>query len=299
MSSTLRIALGPLLYFWPREQVLDFYRDIAASQVDVVYLGEAVCSKRRELNLEDWLSVARSLTEAGKEVVLSTLTLIEAESELAVVRRICGNDDYVVEANDFTAINILCELGSRRFVTGPSVNIYNAFTLAFLNRHGLKRWVLPVELGRDTLADMQSQRPAGVETEIFAFGRLPLAYSARCFTARSKNLPKDDCQFVCNAFPDGLVMSTREDQPFLAFNGIQSQSAKVFSLLGEIPTLRNLGVDLLRISPQSKATGAIIDVFKQNLTRDEIPEQALEELADLAIGEICRGYWRGDAGMAA
>lgn len=44
------------------------------------------------------------------------------------------------------------------------------------------------------------QRP---EVELFAYGHLPLAYSARCFTARAENLPKDDCQFVCLNYPEG------------------------------------------------------------------------------------------------
>jgi collagenase-like PrtC family protease len=299
MLTTPRISLGPILYLWPRQRVLDFYQEIAASAVDIVYLGETICSKRRELDLDDWLSVAETLAEAGKEVVLSTLTLIEAESEVAVVRRICSNDQYMVEANDFTAINILSENGSRGFVTGPSVNIYNVATLGLLSEQGLRRWVLPVELGGDTLADMQAQRPAGMETEVFAFGRLPLAYSARCFTARSENLAKDNCQLVCGEFPDGLLMSTREDQEFLALNGIQTQSSKVFSLLSEVPDLRRLGVDVIRISPQSKSTGQIIDVFKQNVGRDEIPDESIEQVAGLAVGEVCQGYWRGGAGIAA
>jgi collagenase-like PrtC family protease len=44
-----------------------------------------------------------------------------------------------------------------------------------------------------------------METELFGYGRLPLAFSARCFTARHYNLQKDDCQFRCLDHPDGLV----------------------------------------------------------------------------------------------
>jgi len=88
-----------------------------------------------------------------------------------------------------------------------------------LAKQGLKRWVLPVELSRQTLADMQRLRPDGVETEVLVYGRLPLAYSARCFTARAHNLPKDDCQFRCLDYPDGLPLSTREGEDFLVLNG--------------------------------------------------------------------------------
>ena len=38
--TTARLSLGPLLYYWPRQQTFDFYDEIANSTVDVVYLGE-------------------------------------------------------------------------------------------------------------------------------------------------------------------------------------------------------------------------------------------------------------------
>jgi collagenase-like PrtC family protease len=45
----MKIALGPLQYYWPRETVLAFYREVAGWPVDTVYLGETVCSRRREV----------------------------------------------------------------------------------------------------------------------------------------------------------------------------------------------------------------------------------------------------------
>ena len=42
----MQIALGPILYFWPKAKVKAFYRQVAESDVDRVYLGETVCSKR-------------------------------------------------------------------------------------------------------------------------------------------------------------------------------------------------------------------------------------------------------------
>ena len=43
MTRTMKLALGPLLYYWPREAVLAFYREAAGWPVDCVYLGETVC----------------------------------------------------------------------------------------------------------------------------------------------------------------------------------------------------------------------------------------------------------------
>ncbi|MBD3646518.1 MAG: U32 family peptidase, partial [Pseudomonadales bacterium] len=47
----MKISIGPIQYFWRRDDVFAFYEDIAQSRADIVYLGETVCSKRRELKL--------------------------------------------------------------------------------------------------------------------------------------------------------------------------------------------------------------------------------------------------------
>lgn len=290
-----KLSLGPLLYYWPRDDVFKFYENIADTAVDIVYLGETVCSKRRLLRPEAWLQLAGLLNEAGKEVVLSTLTLLEANSELSALRKICSNDQYMIEANDMTAVQLMS--GKKSFVTGPAVNIYNSRTLEVLARSGLKRWTLPVELSKETLVAMHQDRPLGVETEIFVFGRLPLAYSARCFTARAHNLPKDDCQYRCLDYADGLLLKTREDESFLVLNGIQTQSAKTQNLVSDIDDFVNLEIDVLRISPQSKNTEQIIDIFDSCLRGKISSLDAEKKLQQYIMSGECDGYWHGQAGM--
>lgn len=201
----------------------------------------------------------------------------------------------MVEANDVSAIQLLSAAG-KDFVTGPSVNIYNQRSLQLLARKGLKRWVLPVELSLETLRDLQAQRPDGVETEVFALGRLPLAYSARCYTARSHNLPKDDCRFVCLDYPDGRLLKTREGEEFLVLNGIQTQSALTHQALDQLPQLQHLGVDVLRISPQSSGTLRILEIF--DAARSGAAAGPLEEelIGLLPLG-ACNGYLVQQAGM--
>jgi collagenase-like PrtC family protease len=292
----LKLALGPILYFWPRATVLAFYRRLADAPVDVVYLGEVVCSKRRALRLEDWLGIAEYLRRAGKEVVLSTLALVEAESELGLMRRIAGNGRFRVEANDMAAVNMLA--GHAAFVAGPHLNTYNHETLALLHSTGARRWVMPVELNRYALAAIQQKRPADMETEVFAFGRLPLAFSARCFTARAHNLGKDECGFRCAEDPDGMLLSTREQQAFLALNGVQTQSAQTYNLLPHLAGLEALNVDVVRLSPQAQGTFEIIEVFRAALAGRLDAEESEVRLRPYLPYGVSDGYWFGQAGMA-
>lgn len=292
----MKLALGPLLYFWSRDDVLAFYRQVRDWPVDVVYLGEAVCSKRRGVRLEDWLAIADELTAAGKEVVLSTLALIEAESELLTLRRIVDNGRFAVETNDMGAVRLVA--GKVPFVAGPHLNAYNCETLGLFRELGATRWVMPVELSRDTLAAIQACRPAGLETEVFAFGRMPLAFSARCFTARHYNLPKDDCQLRCADFSDGLVLNSQEGEQFLSMNGIQTQSAATCNLIAAIPEMKELEVDVLRLSPQSRHMNKIVNAFRDVIDGGLTAPQGLEAMVGLSRGEPCNGYWYGNAGLA-
>lgn len=295
----MKLALGPILYFWPRETVFTFYERIASSPVDIVYLGEAVCSRRRELRLPDWLDIAEQLAAAGKEVVLSTQALLESKTDLGTLRRITENGRFAVEANDMGAVHCLSGKVSEKapFIAGPHLNIFNAPTLSFMAEIGARRWVMPLEMSRDSLKHMQQDRPAGIETEVFSYGRMPLAFSARCFTARHRNLPKDDCKFSCIEYPDGLALKTRESQHFLTLNGIQTQSALVYNLVSELDTMRALGVDVVRISPQSQQTEKIVALFRDVLDNRASAAQAMQQMETLMPERPCDGYWHGKPGL--
>ncbi|MDQ5909045.1 MAG: O2-independent ubiquinone biosynthesis protein UbiV [Pseudomonadota bacterium] len=291
-----KLALGPVLYYWSRETLLDCYERISAAPVDILYIGETVCAKRHLMNTGDWLALAERLSATGKEVVLSTLALLEAESELKTLRRLCENDRFTVEANDMGAVRLLAER-KMPFVLGTGINVYSDQTLRFLAGLGAKRWVMPVELSRQTLSTIQAGRPEGVETEVFAYGRMPLAYSARCFTARYHNLPKDDCQYRCLNDPEGLTLSTREGQAFLTLNGIQTQSAQTCNLLPELAELRELHIDVLRISPQAQGTATVIEAFAACLRGERDAGEAARALNAVLPYGACDGYWQGQAGL--
>jgi len=291
----MKLSLGPIQYFWSEQAVRDFYASVRDWPVDTVYLGEVVCGKRRALGPDDWLAVADDLADAGKEVILTTQALIEADSELASMKRICANERHPVEANDMGAVHLRA---GTDFVAGPHINSYNGETLALLQELGAHRWVMPVELSREGLAELQAVRPAGLATEVFAFGRLPLAFSARCFTARAHNLPKDQCGFRCGDDPDGRALHTQEDQHLFTINGIQMQSGTPTNLVRATAELDELGVDMLRISPQSFDTEAVVAAFRAAVDGHKAPLAAEAELAHLGADGWCNGFWYGTAGMA-
>lgn len=294
----MRLALGPLLYYWPRNAVLEFYAGVASAPVDVVYLGETVCSRRHELRLPDWLEIAAMLADAGKEAVLSTLPLVEAEADLRLVRKLSEQTRFRVEANDMGAVRILGARGAGLpFVAGASLSVYSAQALAILAREGATRWVSPAELSSAALAELVAGAPAGVETEVLAHGRLPLAYSARCFTARHHNLQKDACEYRCLGVADGLELRTREGVPFLTINGTQTQSAGVYTLLSELPALERAGVDVVRVSPQGEGTLEVLAAFRDAIDGVRTPGAAFASIAGRLPGAPCNGFWHGRAGV--
>lgn len=293
----MKLALGPLLYYWPREAVLRFYEGIAASPVDTVYLGEVVCSRRHEVAFDDWLAIGERLAAAGKEVVLSAQALTESEGDLKLVRRAVANGTFRVEANDWGAAHLLS--GGAGWVAGPHLNVYNPQSLAIVAELGATRWVAPMEATREMVAGMLAQRPAGLEAEVFGYGRMPLAFSARCFTARRFNRQKEDCSYACIDFPDGMPLDTREGKPFLAANGIQTLSAGVYCLVEELAALRAAGADILRISPQSAHTVEVLRVLRATVEGALSSYDARKALAPLSPGKLWSGFWHGRAGVEA
>jgi len=278
-AGTFELTVGPVQYYWPRADLMDFYAGVAESSAATVVLGEVVCARRHEMKTADWLALARDLHACGKEVVLATQTLIESESDLRVLRRIAEQSEFWVEAGDASALNVLTEM-KRPFVLGPHINVYNREALRQYLRMGACRWIAPIELPLATVGIVNDGGSAAA-TEVFAYGRMPLAMSARCFTARHHRLSKDACEFRCRDDADGLLLSTSDGRPFLALNGVQTQSAAIQCLISNRAALVAAGVSRLRLSPASTGFLEVIEAFQHVMNRAGDATEALAALQAL------------------
>jgi len=293
-TSKLKIAMGPIPYLWSGEKWRDFYYRIAESgHVDAVTLGEVVCSKRDHFTRPFLPQVVERLEQSGKSVAIGSLALVTQEREIAATRRLAA-DAALVEANDLSALRLLA---GRAHHVGPFVNVYNGATARLLAKKGATRICLGPELPASSIAQIISGAP-DIEYEIIAFGRLPLAISARCAHARAKGRDKDHCQFVCGDEPDGLDVDTLDGQAFLTINGVQTMSRHCQVLLGELDALQAIGITHLRLSPQDCDMEQVAAIFAE--VRDGIidTEEGLARLRGVySAAPYANGFLHGNAGM--
>ncbi|MCF1504178.1 MULTISPECIES: ubiquinone anaerobic biosynthesis protein UbiV [Afifella] len=297
MAGQALLTLGPVLFNWPVEKWADFYARIAdEAPVDRVCLGEVVCSKRLPFYNDVISEAVERLEAAGKEVVLSSLALITLPRERKAGAGLAKDEEHVIEVNDLTMLRYL-EPG-RKIAVGPLVNVYNEGTLSWLAGRGAKHVCLPPEL---PIASVESLAKAGsaldLDTEVWAFGRVPLAISGRCYHARIHKVSKDSCQFVCGLDADGLPVKTLDGGDFLAINGVQTLSFAYGSALGELDILMQAGVNSFRLSPHDCDMVAVAELYRQRLDRKISGDEAQAKLAALLPeAEFANGFLFGDYG---
>jgi collagenase-like PrtC family protease len=292
------ITLGPVLFNWEPESWRDFYFRIAdEAQVTAVYLGETVCSKRAVLFEPYYETVAERLSAGGKTVVFSTLSEVVLKLDRKQVESTCAATDYLVEANDGSA---LLALQGRPHHIGPFVNVYNERTLSFLAGKGARNFCLPLEMPATAIRPLcAAAKSLDVSVEVQVFGRIPLALSARCYHARAHGRIKDSCQFVCENDPDGLQLRMLDGRPFLAVNGIQTMSHDYLNLAGELAELHAMGVSRFRLSPHSCDMIEVAAIFRAALDGRISPPEATARLQALPLGApFSNGFYHGKPGFS-
>lgn len=291
------VTLGPVLFHWPPDTWRDFYFRIAdEAPVDAVAIGEVVCSKRMPFLAGHLPAVIERLRTAGKQVLLASLALPTLARERRAIAELAAADLALVEANDVTA---LPSLAGRPHAIGPFVNVYNEGTAAWLAARGAVRICLPPELPAGSIAAIARAVAPEVAIEVFAFGRIPLAISARCYHARAHGLHKDNCRFVCGEDPDGIAVETLDGEPFLAVNGLQTLSHAAMNLAGDVALLAEAGVSALRLSPQSCDMVAVARGFRDVLDGRCEPPVLRATLTRLLPGiPFANGFLHGRPGAA-
>lgn len=277
-----RLVMGPVLFHWQPDYLRDFYARIAdEADIDVVHVGEVVCAKRMPFFDREWPGVIERLQRAGKQVVYSSLALVMGDREVGMIRDLADLPDILIEANDLSTIGVL---GGRPHMVGPYVNIYNEGTLRYMIERGATRIALPWELPESSIASLcAAGRDAEMEMQVF--GRVPLAISARCYSARANGLHKDGCRYVCGNMPDGMDVDTLDGAPFLAVNGLQTLSGSYLELSAEMADLREMGVSLFRLSPHRCDMVAIATLYRRLLAGGISPDEARAEILAVA-GDI-------------
>jgi len=291
-----QLTIAPILFHWSAEQKLDFYARIAdEAPVDVVYLGEVICSKRTPFFEKHYDEVAERLTRAGKTVVFSTLAEVMLKRERNMIAGFCDLEDYELEINDSSA---LWHLDDKSYRVGSLMNVYNEDTMAYLAGKGATHFSLPSELPRDSVAILAARaKELGVTTEVQVFGRVSLALSARCYHARAHGRIKDNCQFVCEEDPDGMPLNTLDKEEFLTVNGIQTLSHSYLNLLGNLDDMKEMGITHFRLVPHTQDMVAVANIFRNALDNTVSTAESGEELAALDIpAPFSNGFWHGQAG---
>ncbi|AXS40744.1 U32 family peptidase [Breoghania sp. L-A4] len=291
--ASIELALGPCFFNWSADHFADFYARIAdEAPVERVYLGEVICGKRMPFTDRIWPKLIERLQRGGKTVVLSTLAMPATVRERKTIAEWAGLD-MPIEINDMSALEARA---SRPFVAGPFLNVYNEATLNFLAARGATDWCPPVEAPLTTVAAAAAACPE-VTVEMFAFGRLPLALSSRCYHARVHGLSKDSCQFVCEKDADGLAVKTLADQEFLAVNGIQTLSHACQTVLLDPGRLAAHGIGRLRLSPHMLDMVAVAGLYRTLLDGVIAPGEAETRLLQMALpGAPCNAYLTGEPG---
>ncbi len=282
----MKITVGPIQFFWSAERFADFYAELAAEPcIDRVVLGELVCSKRLPF-LHDAIATAVELLRgAGKEVVLTSPALVTLKRERAQLAGLASTWPQI-EVNDLTMLAHLP--AGTPFSVGPMVNIYSDGTLSWLAARGARRICLPPELPQEAVAHLCGVAAGlNVEIEQWAFGRLPLAISGRCYHARLHGRAKDNCQFVCGEDPDGLTVATVDGVGFLAMNGVQTVSDAYAMYAPRIAEFAGMGVGSLRLSPQTGDFVAVCRLFhacaRGEMTADEVGREISALFPDRAL----------------
>ena len=300
MDKRFELTVGPLQFNWSADAFFDFYAKIAdEAPVERVVVGELVCSKRLPFYADRIPEVVERLERGGKTVALASLALPTLERERRAARELVEQTEHEVEIDDLTLL-ALDAAGTALLGRAAGQRLQREH--AWLSRAARREALLPAagtadRLGRSPRA--RRGRRAGATVEVWAYGRMPLAISSRCYHARVHGLSKDSCQFVCADDPDGWATQTLDGADFLAVNGVQTLSHVYGDLIGDLDSLAAAGVGALRLSPHTGDFVAVTRAFADAVAGRISADEGMARLRAITpAAEFSNGFLFGDCGAA-
>ncbi len=285
----LKISVGPAPSHWPKSKLESFYRQIAQSPVDYVYLGETACPKRLCFEPDFWGKLCDKLTEAGKQVYASSLILVRDEKQYRDFENLAQRIKRI-EINSPSFLGLAERYPS---VTGMFLNIYNSTAAEILARRKINRIVLSPEMNLESIESFV--KSCTVAAELIVHGHIPVAMSGTCQTVRSSGSNGDGCKRLCRRYPEGIVLKAG-DRPLFRIDGPRTLSASTCCLVEYLEKLAETGVDTVRILPQYNHTGRIVQIYRDVLEHRMHCADALEELRVISPDGLCNGWFLGKAG---
>jgi len=290
----LKLSLGPAPTTWGKSELKKFYEKVAQCEVDTVFAGETICSKRDVLSIGDYEGIVKILKDGGKKVYLSSLALVATEDEFARIEELIPVFDGI-EANTIGILNLFEKnepaVQGKDLIIGPYLNIYNWKAAEYLKKFDPERLIAPFEIPHESISDIIDK--ANISMEILGWGYLPTAISWRCYSARSVGRSREDCNKVCFSHPEGMLLRTVDGDDLFFINGLQVLSAKTFCLIEHLELLDSMKVGHLRIEASKEHTPEIIEIFHKALSREIDPAEAAKKLSPFAAHGLCNGwFWK-------
>lgn len=253
----MSVSLAPIRYSWSAQQLTRFYQAAKEWPVDIVYLGETLCAKRRVLSWDDWFAIGRDLVAAGKEVVISSNSLQDSSMSIAEMQHLCNDNDFVLEVADSGYLQLL-QMRHKPHIVGHTINVGTQAKLERFAEQGMLRWVMPRE---DNSADLIQnlrlakayQRPRQYQIEATVHGLFPLNASVICSRDLSF-VPKRDCSVDCDV---GTLTRIYRDQ--------QVVDDASFDLRDDIPRIAAWGSDVFRVVATREDMGDILTCVSQRV----------------------------------
>jgi collagenase-like PrtC family protease/predicted lipid carrier protein YhbT len=285
----MRISVGPTPSHWGVETIENFYRELAKSPVDFVYLGETACAERSCFSPDLLRTLNRRLTDAGKHVYASSLNLVTDQEQYRIFEETARTIGRI-EINSPAFLGLAEQYPA---VSGVFINVYNSVAANALADCGLERIVLPCELDFESILSVTTRGRATVE--VVVHGHVPIAIAPTCQTARALGRNGNGCGMICQDFPDGMLLEA-DGQVLFRIDGPRTLSAKTCCLVEYLPQLDAAGVDTIRILPQSSGTADTLRIYRDVLDHRLAPADALERLKRISPIGLCSGWFAQKAG---